>query len=154
MWFAMSYHIGVEREAAASQALGESQSQARTLSDHVGQVLRKAGHATHLFKLRHEESGGAFRLEEFACPSGLLDSVLPVRLAIPMAQYDAAGRRTDTLNAPLPKNIGGEAWFLALAGGDAVLVSGARGTYKPDPARRRCGGRRQDRRGDAGAVRA
>ena len=126
MWFAMAFHIGVEREAAAAQALAESQSQARTLSDHVAQVLRQAGHATHLFKLKHEETGGAFRLEDFARPRGLLDSVLPVGLAIPMAQYDAAGRRTDALHTPLPANIGGEAWFLALASGDTVLFSGAR----------------------------
>ncbi|MGZ8315872.1 MAG: diguanylate cyclase domain-containing protein [Telluria sp.] len=127
MWFAMSYHIDVEREAAASKALAESQSQARTLSDHVGQVLRQAGHATTLFKLRHEETGGAFPLAEFARAKGLLDSVLPVRLAIPIAQYDAAGRRTDALNAAsLPEHIGREPWFHALAAGDAELVSGAR----------------------------
>ena len=128
MWGAMLYQVGLERQVAHSKAVGQSQAQARVLSDYVGNILRQAGHATHLFKLKYEQSGGAYPLAGFAAPGGLLDSVLPVRLAIPMAVYDASGKLADSLNGPMPTSAAAAPWFPVLARStrDVDIVSAAR----------------------------
>ena len=115
MWGAMLYQVGLERQVAYSKAVVQSQSQARALSDYVGNILRQAGHATHVFKLRYEETDGAYPLARFAMPGGLLDSVLPVRLAIPMAVYDASGKLADSLHGPMPTSAAAAPYFPVLA---------------------------------------
>ena len=128
MWGAMLYQVELERQVAHSKAVGQSQSQARALSDYVGNILRQAGHATHVFKLRYEQTGGAYALSEFATRGGLLDSVLPVRLAIPMAVYDASGKLADSLNAPMPTSAASTPYFpiLARSSRDVNVVTSAR----------------------------
>ena len=128
MWGATLYQVELERQVAHSKAVGQSQAQARVLSDYVSNILRQAGHATHLFKLKYEETGGAYPLDGFARERGLLDSVLPVRLGIPMAVYDANGRLADSLNGPLPTSAAAAPWFPVLAGStrDNDIVSAAR----------------------------
>ncbi|MGZ8288303.1 MAG: diguanylate cyclase domain-containing protein [Telluria sp.] len=130
MWGAMFYQVGLEREVAHGKAVGQSQAQARALSDYIGNILRQAGHATHLFKLKYEETGGRFQLAEFARPGGLLDTVLPVRLAIPMAVYDADGKLATSLNRPIPASAEKTPWFatLAASSADAELVTTSRDT--------------------------
>ena len=126
MWGATLYQVELERQVAHSKAVGQSQAQARVLSDYVGNILRQAGHATHVFKLRYEETGGAYPLAGFAREDGLLDSVLPVRLQIPMAVYDASGRLVDSLNGPLATSAAAAPWFPVLAGSmrDVDIVQG------------------------------
>ncbi|NML59750.1 diguanylate cyclase [Massilia sp. RP-1-19] len=128
MWGAMLYQVDLERQVAHSKAVGQSQSQARALSDYVGNILRQAGHATHVFKLKYEETDGAYPLARFATPGGLLDSVLPVRLAIPMAVYDASGKLADSLNGPMPTSAAAAPYFPALARSarDIDIVTAAR----------------------------
>ena len=128
MWGAMYYQVGLEREVAHGKAVSQSQAQARALSDYVGNILRQAGHATHLYQLKHLETRGAFPLTEFARPGGLLDSVLPVRLAVPMAVYDARGELAASLNRPAPASVARSPWFATLAASRAVaeLVTTAR----------------------------
>lgn len=128
MWGAMLYQVDLERQVAHSKAVGQSQSQARALSDYVGNILRQAGHATHVFKLRFEETGGAYPLAGFATPGGLLDSVLPVRLAIPMAVYDASGKLADSMNGPMPTSAAAAPYFpvLARSARDVDIVTASR----------------------------
>ena len=128
MWGAMLYQVDLERQVAHGKAVGQSQSQARALSDYVGNILRQAGHATHVFKLRYEETGGAYPLARFATPGGLLDSVLPVRLAIPMAVYDASGKLADSLNGPMPTSAAAAPYFpvLARSARDVDIVTASR----------------------------
>ncbi len=113
MWGAMIYQVDLERQVAHSKAVGQSQAQARMLSDYVGNILGQAGHATHVFKLRFEQRG-EYPLVQFAAPGGLLDSVLPVRLGIPMAVYDASGKLADSLNGPMPTSAAAMPYFPVL----------------------------------------
>lgn len=130
MWGAMLYQVDLERQVAHSKAVGQSQAQARALSDYVGNILRQAGHATHVFELRYEEYGGDYPLARFAAPGGLLDSVLPVKLAIPMAVYDASGKMVDSLNGPMPTSAASTPYFpiLARSTRDVDIVTSARTT--------------------------
>ena len=92
MWSAVLIQLGLERQASHDEAVAQSQAHARVLSEHVRHVLRQADHATQLFKLQYEATGGAIGLPEFAQRGGLLDSVLPVRLELPMALLDKEGK--------------------------------------------------------------
>ncbi|KAB8042870.1 PAS domain S-box protein [Janthinobacterium aquaticum] len=124
LWGAVLAQIRQERASSMRDAVAGSESLARTLADHTSTILRQTDHATQLFKLKFEESGGALRLKEFTRPRGLLDSVLPSKLALPIALVDANGSIIDTSNAYLPEYPGGQAFFKALAGNalDVALV--------------------------------
>ena len=124
LWGAVLAQIRQERAGTMRDAVAGSQSLARTLADHTSTILRQTDHATQLFKLKFEESGGALRLNEFTRPRGLLDSVLPSKLALPIALLDANGNVIDSSNAYLPEYPGGLAFFSALAGNalDVALV--------------------------------
>jgi diguanylate cyclase (GGDEF)-like protein/PAS domain S-box-containing protein len=119
MWIAVFHHVGLERKAAHNEAVVQSQALARVLSEHVNHILRQTDHATQLFKLQYQETGGALRLPEFTRPGGLLDSVLPARLELPIALYDKSGKRIDSANAAQPSDIGDQPGFQALASGEA-----------------------------------
>lgn len=115
MWVAVLYQSELERQASHGEAVAHTRALARTLAEHVGHVLRQSGHATQLFSLKHLETGGAYRLEEFSRRNGLLDSVLPVRLELPMAVLDRHGQTVDTRHGFAPGNLAGAAFFEALA---------------------------------------
>ena len=115
MWVAVVFQSSVERQASHSEAVAHSQALARVLAEHVSHVLRQSGHATQLFSLKHAESGGRYSLATFALRGGLLDSVLPVRLELPMAVINSDGQTVDTLNGFAPGSLAGEAFFSTLA---------------------------------------
>ena len=119
MWGAVIYQLGQEQVSAARDAVAGSQSLARTLADHTSYILRQTDHATQLFKLKYEESGGGLRLNEFTRRQGLLDSVLPSKLELPIALVDAHGNVVDSANAYFPENLAHQAFFRALAANPA-----------------------------------
>ena len=112
MWAGVLYHIEQDRAAARKEALVLSQSLARTLADHANSILRQSDHATQLFKLKFEESDGAMRLAPFIRKNGLLDSVLPSKLDLPLALYGADGRLIDGVNGVFPPSAAGQDFFL------------------------------------------
>jgi diguanylate cyclase (GGDEF)-like protein/PAS domain S-box-containing protein len=123
LWAAVIYQIRQERVAAHDDAVLHSQSLARTLAEHTDNVLRQADHATQLFKLQFEATGGAMRLAEFTRSGGLLDSVLPSRLNLPIAVLGPDGAVIDNSHAWLPDRQADAPYFRQHAdnGGDAPL---------------------------------
>ncbi|CDG82213.1 sensor domain-containing diguanylate cyclase [Janthinobacterium agaricidamnosum] len=119
LWSAVFYHIDQERQTAVKDAVFNSQSLARTLSDHISYILRQTDHATQLFKLKYEETGGALRLDEFTRRGGLLDSVLPSRLNLPIALIGTDGSVIDSANAYMPAGLAHETFFKTLRSGQA-----------------------------------
>ncbi|WP_332855882.1 diguanylate cyclase domain-containing protein [Duganella sp. S19_KUP01_CR8] len=98
MWAAATYQIGQEKQNAHYEAVLHSQSLARTLAEHTNHLLRQIDHATQLFKLKYEETGGTLRLAEFTRRNGLLDSLLPSKLDLPLALIGADGKLIDSRN--------------------------------------------------------
>jgi len=123
-WGAVIYQVGQEQAGAVRDAVAGSQTLARTLADHTGYILRQTDHATQLFKLKYEESGGSLRLNEFTRRQGLLDSVLPSKLELPIALTDAQGNVIDSANAYFPDQLAHQSFFRALAANpaDTALV--------------------------------
>ncbi|HEV7814840.1 MAG TPA: diguanylate cyclase [Janthinobacterium sp.] len=116
LWTAVVYRVEQERLSALNDAVAHSQSLARTLADRTNNMLRQADHATQLFKLQFEETGGALRLREFTRKNGLLDSVLPPKLDLPIAVLDASGNLADSSGAWLPDKQAGADYFRKHAG--------------------------------------
>ena len=127
LWTAVLLQLGLERQASHGEAVAQSQAHARVLAEHVRHVLRQGDHASQLFKLKYEQHGGAYTVAEFAKRGGLLDSVLPVRLELPMAVLDRDGRPRAAANAFGSASIAGAPFFQALArsGADAATVTTA-----------------------------
>ena len=125
MWAAVIYQVRQERESAHHEAVQHSESLARTLAEHSSQLLRQADHATQLFKLKFEETHGALRLPEFIRRGGLLDSVMPARLQLPIALIDADGKLVDSQNGQFDNNYANQSFFktLATTSTDAALVT-------------------------------
>jgi diguanylate cyclase (GGDEF)-like protein/PAS domain S-box-containing protein len=111
MWAAVTYQIGQELQTARYEAGLHSQSLARTLAEHTNHLLRQTDHATQLFKLKFEESGGTLRLAEFTRKNGLLDSLLPSKLELPLALLAPDGRLIDSRNAYFPPTMGDQPFF-------------------------------------------
>jgi diguanylate cyclase (GGDEF)-like protein/PAS domain S-box-containing protein len=111
MWTAVNYQLGQELQTARYEAGLHSQSLARTLAEHTNHLLRQTDHATQLFKLKFEETGGALRLAEFTRKNGLLDSLLPSKLELPLALLGSDGRLLDSRNAYFPPNMGDQPFF-------------------------------------------
>ena len=134
MWTAVLVQVRLEREASHADAVAQSQALARVLAEHVGQVLGQSDHATHLFKLKFEETGGRHQLAEFGKRGGLLDSVLPVRLELPMAVYDRDGNPVDVANGYRGQNAAAEKFFqdLVQAPVDSARFSTALTGSAPD----------------------
>jgi diguanylate cyclase (GGDEF)-like protein/PAS domain S-box-containing protein len=97
-WAAVIYQVRQEQHTARYEAVLHSQSLARTLAEHSNHLLRQVDHATQLFKLKYEETDGALRLAEFTRKNGLLDSLLPTKLDLPLAILDRDGRIIDSMN--------------------------------------------------------
>ncbi|MES2899301.1 MAG: PAS domain S-box protein [Pseudomonadota bacterium] len=114
LWSGVLWEIGVERQTSQNDAVASSQAMARVLAEHVSHTLRQSDHATHLFKLKFEEQG-ALALAEFGRRGGLLDSVLPARLALPMAVLDHTGQFVDRVNGFALEGPGQAPFFRALA---------------------------------------
>jgi len=125
MWADVFYQLKQDAESAHYDAVQHSHSLARTLAEHSGHLLRQADHATQLFKLKFEETNGALRLPEFSKRGGLLDSVMPARLELPIALIDANGKLVDSMHGVFPANSANLGFFKALAttAGDAALVT-------------------------------
>ncbi len=119
MWLALLHQLEGERESTRKEATGNSQALARVLAEHVSNILRQTDHATQLFKLKYEETGGKLRLPEFARRNGLLDSVLPARLDLPIMLYDRHGRALDSAHAVVSRDVAAAPFFQALAKGEA-----------------------------------
>lgn len=125
MWAAAAYQIGQEKLNAHYEAVLHSQSLARTLAEHTNHLLRQIDHATQLFKLKYEETGGTLRLAEFTRKNGLLDSLLPSKLDLPLALVGADGRLLDSRNGYFAPEQQEQAFFKQLANNsaDTPLVS-------------------------------
>ncbi|QCP14634.1 diguanylate cyclase [Pseudoduganella umbonata] len=125
MWAAVYGQVRQERAAARHEALLQSHAQARTLAENTGFLLRQVDHATQLFKLKFEETDGALRLPEFARKNGMLASLLPPRLTLPVALYGPDGRLADSVQGSFAAEAGAAGWFRALAGshGDMAQFS-------------------------------
>jgi len=125
LWIAVTWQVSVERQANHNEAVAQSHSLARVLSEHVGHILRQSDHATQLFKLKYEASDGAFMLSEFGRRGGLFDSVLPARLNLPMAVVNRNGKQVDSANGFMFDDVSGQDFFKALehASADAALFS-------------------------------
>jgi len=125
MWAAVAYQLGQERQTARYEAVLHNQSLARTLAEHTNHLLRQVDHATQLFKLKFEETGGALRLAEFTRRNGLLDSLLPSKLDLPLALIGADGRLLDSRNGYFPPDVHEQPLFQhhASSPADTPLVS-------------------------------
>ena len=125
MWLSVFHHLDSERHSARREATDASQALARVLSEHVSHILRQTDHASQLFKLKYEETGGRLRLPEFSRRNGLLDSVLPAALELPMALYDRAGALRDSANGIVPDQVAQLPYFASLArdSADAAVFS-------------------------------
>ena len=122
MWAAVYWQVRQERATARHEALQQSHAQARTLAENTGFLLRQVDHATQLFKLKFEETGGTLRLADFARRNGLLPSLLPPRLALPVALYGPDGRLADSLHGRFAAQAGAAGWFRALAGSQGDMA--------------------------------
>jgi diguanylate cyclase (GGDEF)-like protein/PAS domain S-box-containing protein len=114
MWTAALYRIGQERAGARHEAIQQAHAQARTLAENATFLLRQADHATQLFKVQYEETGGALRPAEFARADGLLSTLIPPRLELPLALYGADGRLAGSLHGRFAPDIAGTPFFRAL----------------------------------------
>jgi diguanylate cyclase (GGDEF)-like protein/PAS domain S-box-containing protein len=125
MWTAVSYQVRQEKLTARHEAVQHSQSLARTLAEHTNHLLRQTDHATQLFKLKFEETHGALRLAEFTRKNGLLDSLLPTKLDLPLAIVNKDGRVIDSLNGYFPPEMRALAFFQSHADNpaDSALVA-------------------------------
>ncbi len=119
LWAAAAYQIGQEKLTAHYEAVLHSQSLARTLAEHTNHLLRQIDHATQLFKLKYEETGGTLRLAEFTRRNGLLDSLLPSKLDLPLALVGADGRLLDSRNGYFAPDQHQQAFFKQLANNSA-----------------------------------
>ena len=122
MWIAVLVQTGLERQSSRADAVAQSHALSRVLAEHVTYTLRQSDHATQLFKLSYEASGGAGKVAAFGRRGGLLDSVLPARLELPLARLDSHGRPIDTLNGFPVANLAGEAFFRRLADSNADVA--------------------------------
>ena len=125
MWLAVFHQLDSERHSARRDAADASAALARVLSEHVSHILRQTDHASQLFKLKYEETDGHLRLPEFSRRNGLLDSVLPAALELPMALYDRAGALRDSANGIVPDQVAQLPYFAMLArdSADAAVFS-------------------------------
>ncbi|MYN10397.1 diguanylate cyclase [Massilia sp. FT127W] len=125
MWGAVAYQVRQEYHSARHEAVLHSQTLARTLAEHTSHLLRQTEHATQLFKLKYEETGGTLRLPEFTRKGGLLDSLMPSRLELPIALYLPDGKLLESRNGFFSPDISADPMFkiLGLALDDAALAS-------------------------------
>jgi len=125
MWFDLFYQLNLEKDGAHHEAVQQSQSLARTLAEHASYLLRQGDHATQLFKLKYEETEGTLRLAEFTRRGGLLDSVMPARLELPIALIDADGQLVESRNGLFHDNFANQSFFRTLSTSmeDVALVT-------------------------------
>lgn len=125
MWVAVTYQVRQEKITARHEAVAQSQSLARTLAEHTNHLLRQTDHATQLFKLKYEETNGGLTLAEFTRKNGLLDSLLPTKLDLPLAILDSKGQIVDSMNGYFAPELMQSPFFKTLANNpaDISLVS-------------------------------
>ncbi|AXA90140.1 sensor domain-containing diguanylate cyclase [Massilia sp. YMA4] len=115
MWTAVLYQVRQERLAARQEAVLQAHEQARTLADNTGYLLRQADHASQLFRVKFEEAQGQLGLAEFARSGGLLASLIPPRLELPVALYRNDGSLAESLHGRFDDQVADQAFFRALA---------------------------------------
>jgi diguanylate cyclase (GGDEF)-like protein/PAS domain S-box-containing protein len=125
MWTAVIYQVGQEKNSSHYEAVLNSQAMARTLAEHTSHLLRQTDHATQIFKLKYEETGGTLHLPEFTRKGGLLDSLLPTKLELPMALVDAQGHVVESENGYFPPDLSERPFFRSHASSadDMPMVS-------------------------------
>jgi hypothetical protein len=102
---AVGWQVAQERRAARHEAVAHAQALARVLSEHVSHILRQTDHATQLFKLKYEESGGRFAFlgeEDFAA-----------RAQLPLFGTDKAELKANVLRTFAGQELTFEALLLA-----------------------------------------
>ena len=124
MWLVVFYQVRQEQRGARHEAVQHNHALARTLAEHTSNLLRQTDHATQLFKLKFEETDGTLRLAEFTRKKGLLDSLMPPRLQLPIALFDANGKLLDSLHGSFMDDAGQSTFFKALIASplDTALV--------------------------------
>jgi len=115
MWTAVIYQVNQEYHSARHEAVLHAHTLSRTLAEHAGHLLRQSDHATQLFKLKFEETGGTLRLAEFTRKGGLLDSLMPSKLQLPIALYGPDGKLLDSLHGVFQDDIRVETVYQALS---------------------------------------
>ncbi|UGQ44619.1 sensor domain-containing diguanylate cyclase [Massilia endophytica] len=122
MWAAVAWQIGQEQHSAHIEAVLHAHAQARTMAENASHLLRQTDHATQLFKLKFEETEGALRLPEFTRRNGLLDSLMPSKLQLPIALYGPDGQLLDSLYGSFPASVGERNFFRTLGASSADLA--------------------------------
>lgn len=115
MWTAVVYQVKQEYQSARHEAVLHAHTLSRTLAEHTSHLLRQSDHATQLFKLKFEETGGTLRLAEFTRKDGLLDSLMPSKLQLPIALYGADGQLLDSLHGVFQDDIRVETVYQVLS---------------------------------------
>ncbi|MBY0242164.1 MAG: diguanylate cyclase [Burkholderiaceae bacterium] len=115
MWTAVVYQVNQEYQSARHEAILQAHTLSRTLAEHASHLLRQSDHATQLFKLKFEETGGALRLAEFTRKGGLLHSLMPSKLQLPIALYGADGKLVESLHGLFQDDIRVETVYQALS---------------------------------------
>ena len=125
MWAAVAWQVSQERQSAHYEAVLHSHALARTMAENASHLLRQTDHATQLFKLKFEETDGALRLPEFTRRNGLLDSLMPSKLELPIALYDARGKLVDSIHGAFPPAVIDQNFFRTLGTStlDTALVT-------------------------------
>jgi diguanylate cyclase (GGDEF)-like protein/PAS domain S-box-containing protein len=115
MWTAVAWQVSQERKSAHYEAVLHSHALARTMAENASHLLRQTDHATQLFKLKFEETDGRLRLPEFTRRNGLLDSLMPSKLELPIALYDARGVLVDSIHGAFPRSVSDQNFFRTLS---------------------------------------
>ena len=115
LWLAVWHQLNEERQLAHHATLAKSQALAHTFAETSLRILQQVEHATLLFKVRYEESGGKLTLTNFIRTDGAYNNELPTDTDLVLTLYNAQGQKMES-NLPYePMNVASQAWTLRLA---------------------------------------
>ncbi len=112
LWIAVWHQLHEERQLARHATLAKSQSLAHTFAETSLRILQQVEHASLLFKIRYEESGGKLTLVNFMRSDGAYNTELPTDTDLVLSLYDAKGNKIESTLPYDPVNVAKDAWFL------------------------------------------
>ena len=112
LWMAVWHQLHEERQLARHATLAKSQALAHTFAETSLRILQQVEHASLLFKIRHEESGGKLTLANFMRSDGAYNTELPTDTDLVLSLYDAKGNKIESTLPYDPLNVAKDAWFL------------------------------------------
>jgi cbb3-type cytochrome oxidase subunit 3 len=95
LWMAVWHQLREERQLAHHATLAKSQFLAHTFAETSLRILQQVGHASLLFKVRYEESGGKLTLANFMRSDGAYNTELPTDTDLVLSLYDAKGNKIE-----------------------------------------------------------